>query len=194
MSIMDRRLGLHLHLSILEPQSSMDRTRGCRALWSTDWTLPVNYDTCISMSFGDAPSHLLRSDKHTVMQSVKQHLIQGFWIAQSLFFSYNHQVGSNSAEFVPEITFPCFTGFISYIYIQLRHQNCTHWSDQGSGLTRTYAKKIHESGPWRLKNAKERITGLNLYSLEMPRIRGELFPMFILFSSGLQKQFFALES
>ena len=185
--------------SATELQSAMDSAKR----WSTDWSLPINDEKCISMSFGDAPDQLFWINTLTQIQRVDQHKILGFWLCSNLSFSSHQQKASKSAfrvlNFIrrsfPQISKEDFK-LLYGTYIrplleygsQIVHSGLVRDRDSLERIQRASTKMVrglfHTPYPIRLIE-------LNLYPLESRRIRADLFLVYHLFCSGLVDQFFS---
>ena len=170
--------------------------------WSTDWSLPLNDAKCVSMSFNNSPGHSFSINGSIQLQRVDQHKVLGFLINSNLSFSSHQQQASKTAFRVlnmirrnfPRITREDFH-FLYGTYVrplleygsQIAHSGLIRDRNSLEHVQRRATKMVHGlSGiPYPM-----RMEILNLYPLEVRRVRGDLFLMFNLFSSGLVDRFF----
>ena len=181
-------------------QASIDATK----LWSVQWNLPINNDKCLQMSFGGTPPHPLTIDTSREISRVDQHKVLGFWLNSNLSFSSHNQLASKAAFRVLNLikrSFPHITqedfSFIFGTYIrpileygsQIVHSGLMRDRNSLERVQRAATKVVvgmqHLPYPVRLQE-------LNLYPLDVRRIRGDLFLMFHLFQTNTVEDFFTL--
>ena len=181
-------------------QASLDATKR----WSVQWSLPINNDKCLHMSFGGPPPHPLTIDTSREISRVDQHKVLGFWLNSNLSFSFHNQLASKAAFRVLNLikrSFPRITRedfpFIYGTYIRPILEYGSQIVHSGLMRDQKLLERVQRSAtkvvvglhhlPYQV-----RLQELNLYPLEVRRIRGDLFLMFHLFQTNTVEEFFTL--
>lgn len=178
--------------------------------WSEVWGLPINDDKCGHMSFGGESNQTFHiktsSSPMTPIAHVAVKKELGMWISSSFSFSYHHQTSTKKAYQLWNLIRKSFTRlqksdfimlFSTYIRPLLEYGNQVTFSGlakdifQIERVQRRATKCVHG-----LKSLSypERLRQLNLYPLDLRRLRGDLIFTFMLFQQNQAETFFTLDT
>ena len=149
------------------------------------------------MSFGRASSQLFWIDRTTQIQKVDQHKVLGFWLEDNLRFS-PHQLKASKAAYrmlhLIKRSFPIITiddfHFLYGTYVRPHLEYGSQIVYTGLAKDRDLLERVQRRVTKFVKGLKNlsypsRLLKLNLYPLDTRRIRGDLFLVYPLFSTGI---------
>ena len=183
-------------------QSAMDAAKK----WSLDWSLPINDDKCVSMSFGGSSAHTFRASNSLPIPSAKQHKVLGFWLSDTLSFSHHTQKASKLGFRILNFLKRAFPRIEKADFHILYGTYIRPLLEYGSQIVHTGFIKDRDLLERVQRRATKcvfglthlpyetRMSSLNLYPLETRRIRGDLFLLYNLFATNEIEQFFTISS
>ena len=173
--------------------------------WSEDWDLPINDEKCTHVSFGgDSGNVFLLHNQGTTVDIPKNEVKKdlGIWLSSSLSFSHHHQLAAQRGYSVWSMIKRAFPridpeDFKTLFGVHVRplleyasqvvHTGLCKDTQTLERVQRAATKSVRGL---RHLSYEDRLERLNLYPLDIRRLRGDLIFTYIMFSKGETEQFF----
>ena len=173
--------------------------------WSEDWDLPINNDKCTHVSFGgDSGNAFVLCDGNSITDVPKDDLIKdlGIWLSSNLSFSHHHQLAAKRGYAVwsmikrafPRIDLQDFKTLFA-VYVRPLLEYASQVVHSGLCKDMQTLEKVQRAATKSVRGLhdtpyEDRLQRLDLYPLDIRRLRGDLIFTYILFSKGKAEQFF----